>query len=155
MSGTENDPVVTADHNKIIRLTKIVKCVSPLVNRFWLTLLSLLFFLVSYFSVSFVVGSALVTKAGVIITIFGLLLTLKHNFLSTNSDVILALQETEGASLKLVYEGYAKCDYNIQKTAERLADEVYGFGLIILGSLIGAYGDLLPFYKLVPIAVCP
>lgn len=156
MSGTEKKvAIVTPAHKKIIMLTKIVKVVSPMVNRFWLILFSILIFLVSYFSASFVVGSALVTKAGVIITVFGLLLTLKHNFLFKNSDAILALQETEGASLKSVWEGYAESDHNVQETAERLSDEVYGFGLIILGSLIGAYGDLLPFYKLVPIAVCP
>jgi len=156
MPDTEkNDPITTPAHNKIIRLTKIVKFVSPMVNRFWLILFSILIFLVSYLSASFVIGSALVTKAGVIITVFGLLLTLKHNFLSKNANAILALQETEGASLKLQWEGYAECDHNVQETAERLSDEVYGFGLIILGSLIGAYGDLLPFYKLVPISVCP
>lgn len=143
-------------YKKIKLLTKILSSVSKFSNRWLFISFSLVILISSYLSAPFLIGTALVTKGGTVVTILGLLLSIKHSFFLPNSDVVRALKVTEsdGTAMTLIWEGVTYDIENLEKTYERVSDEVSGFTLIIIGTMFAAYGDLLPFYKLIPIALC-
>ncbi|MEI8673100.1 hypothetical protein P4S52_15755 [Vibrio sp. SA48] len=146
----------SAIYKKIKILAKILSFISRCSNRWLFIVFSLFIIITSYLSAPFIIGSSLVAKGGTVVTILGLLLSIKHSFFVPNSDAKRALEVTEsdGNTFTLKWEGVTYDIDNLEKTYERLSDEVSGFTLIIIGTLFAAYGDLLPFYKLVPITLC-
>lgn len=140
-------------YKKIKTLAKVLSIISRFSNRWLFIVISLFILGSSYLSAPFIVGPSLVTKGGTIVTILGLLLSIKHSFFVPNSDAKRALEVTEsdGGSFTLKWEGVTYDIDNLERTYERLSDEVSGFALIIIGTLFAACGDLLPFYKLSPI----
>lgn len=146
----------SAMYRKIKILAKILSCISMLSNRWLFIFLSCFILITSYLSAPFIVGATLVTKGGTVVTILGLILSIKHSFFVPNSDATKALEntETDGGSFTLKWEGVTYSLGNMERAYKRLADEVSGFSLIIIGTLFAAYGDLLPFFKLTYVALC-
>jgi L-lactate permease len=154
--GTQGGVEDSTLYKKITILAKVLERISVFSDRWLFIFLSVCILTASYLLAPFLVGSALVTKGGTVVTILGLLLSIKHSFFVPNSDVKKALENTEsdGSSFTLKWEGVTYSLHNMEKTYKRLADEVSGFSLIIVGTLFAAYGDLLPFYKLMPVTLC-
>ena len=103
--------------------------------------------LVILISTSSVVYSAFIndfiwlSRSGSVITIFGLLLTLKHNILSENRDIDSIVKE------KNHYANNSPKDSDLYKEHVKyarkvIADEYIGLSLTIVGTFIWGYGDL-------------
>ncbi|MGD1468528.1 hypothetical protein [Vibrio harveyi] len=106
--------------------------------------LSLSFVYYSYFYASVWSSPPLISGSGVMMTVVGLLLTLKHNFVSDSKDLETAFSKYHRKAGFLDYDGELTTPGLVNPVVSAVKDEYVGILLIVLGSLIGAYGDLLP-----------
>ena len=118
-----------------------------LFNREKILFISLIYTYYSYFYASYFNEPSLITASGVIITVFGLLLTLKHNFISDSLDLRIAFDKFHHKAGPLEYEGELDSPTLVNPVISAVKDEYSGVLLIILGSVIGAYGNLVPLIE--------
>lgn len=84
-------------------------------------------------------------RSGSVVTVFGLLLLIKHSVLCAGTDIESAMLE------KLHYRrgyapptrGTAAYERDIRHTRRILIDEMLGFMMSLIGTVIWGYGDLL------------
>lgn len=84
-------------------------------------------------------------RSGSILTVFGLLLLVKHSVLCAGTDLESAMME------KLHYRrgeappvpGTATYERDLRHTRRILMDEFAGFAMSLIGTVIWGYGDLL------------
>ena len=122
------------------------KVFSFLLNRFVLTILSLIIFFISYI---FVMGGAqlgLINASGSVIIVFGILLTIKHNFLHDTKSLKSAITKHFNMGNMGDLDIEIKPEY-VNPTVEAVWDEYAGIILLILGTLLNAYGNYIPVVK--------
>lgn len=119
---------------------------SFLLNRFVLAILSLIIFFISYI---FVMGGAqlgLINASGSVIIVFGILLTIKHNFLHDTKSLKSAITKHFNMGNMGDLDIEIKPEY-VNPTVEAVWDEYAGIILLILGTLLNAYGNYIPVVK--------
>lgn len=109
--------------------------------------LSILIFFCFYIYDSYHQQTTLLPGSGAIIIVFGLILTIKHSYLS-NIRNIAELIAKQNALLNLASAGWEKDPENVEKAQTAASDEGTGLVIIILGSIISAIAPLIPLINL-------
>jgi hypothetical protein len=86
---------------------------------------------------------SLISSFGTAATIFGFLLTLKHNFISDTKDIETAHDKIEGVAA-LKDQNWFKKPAVVLKVKEAVKDEYSGIVIIILSTTLAAYGQYIP-----------
>jgi hypothetical protein len=89
----------------------------------------------------------LLPGSGALIIVFGLILTIKHNYL-INIESVTALIAKQNSLLKFSSLGWETDPKNIEKAKTAASDEGTGLVIIIVGSLIGALAPIIPLISL-------
>ena len=84
-----------------------------------------------------------VSRAGSIITIFGVLLTLKHHILSESRDIHSIVMEKRHYAKWAPKEEDEEYQKDIESSRIIMRDEYMGVALTVFGTVIWGYGDLL------------
>lgn len=113
-----------------------------ILNTWWLLSIAILFLVFAFLSDE----SHWFPRAGGVATVLGLLLTIKHNVLSSSRDAHSVVME------KRHYANWApdadsETYRNDLKLAHRIMrDEYLGLSLTVAGTIVWAYGDLIHRY---------
>lgn len=119
---------------------------SFLLNRFFLAILSLIIFFISYIFVMNGAQLSLINASGSVIIVFGILLTIKHNFLHDTKSLKSAITKHFNMGNWGGLDIELKPEY-VNPTVEAVWDEYAGIILLILGTLLNAYGNYIPVLK--------
>ena len=113
-------------------------------KRLNIIFLSVIYVYYSYFYASMLEMPALINGSGVIVTVFGLLLTLKHNFIDYSNDKRGAYDSYYGTANLIDSHDDLNNPIYMEPVFNAIRDEYWGVILIFIGSVIGAYGGLVP-----------
>lgn len=83
------------------------------------------------------------SRAGSIVTVFGILLTVKHNILSNSRDLESVVMEKNNYAKYAPKKGSDKYTEHENSAKGIIRDEYVGILITILGTIVWGYGDLL------------
>ena len=89
---------------------------------------------------------SLINASGSVIIVFGILLTIKHNFLHDTKSLKSAITKHFNMGNWGGLDIELKPEY-VNPTVEAVWDEYAGIILLILGTLLNAYGNYIPVLK--------
>lgn len=117
-----------------------------LLNRNVATIIFVTLLNLSYLLACKTDNPSLISSFGTASTIFGFLLTLKHNFLSNTKDLETAHDKLEGA-MSLKDQNWYKKPEVLLKVKSAVKDEYTGILIIILSTALSAYGQHIPLIQ--------
>ena len=134
-----------------IQFSPFVQCIgvlfSKIANKTAAIIYSILIFCMLYIHDSYCQQTTLLPGSGTIIIVFGLILTIKHSYLS-NIKNVSELIAKQNAFLRLPSQGWEKDPDKVEKAKIAASDEGTGLVIIILGSIISAFAPLIPLINL-------
>ena len=83
------------------------------------------------------------SRSGSIVTMLGILLTVKHSILSESRGVTSILMEKNHYCVYMPQEDSQEYQNALRKSQLIMLDEYLGISLTIIGTVIWGYGDLL------------
>jgi len=89
-----------------------------------------------------------VSRSGSIITVLGILLTIKHKIFNDSSFIHSLISEIIKSPTRTPYQGSDIYHHQLKHTKYRMRDEYLGFAITIAGTVIWGYGDLLGVFYL-------
>ncbi|EPC8671145.1 hypothetical protein ACR3BM_002254 [Vibrio vulnificus] len=107
------------------------------------TFLSIVILYYSYFYASIFELSAIFSSSGSIVSAIGLLLTLKHNFLSCMTNPEEAVMK-HNQYFRFAHDQMMEMPNVVNPTIIALKDEYVGVVLVLLGGIVNGYGSFLP-----------
>ena len=84
-----------------------------------------------------------ISRAGSVITVLGLLLTIKHSIFSEYRDIHSIVREKYHYAVYAPERDSEEYKKQIKHTKKIIRDERMGFGTTIVGTIIWGYGDLI------------
>src|SRR5690606_2340006 len=108
---------------------------------------SIIIFLCFYIFDSYHQQTILLPGSGTLIIVLGLILTIKHSYLS-NIKSVAELIAKQNALFRFANAGWEKDLKNIEKAKIAASDEGTGLVVIILGSIVSAIAPLIPLINL-------
>lgn len=118
-------------------------------NRKLVIILSFVFFISGFLIDCYLQSNKFLAPNSAVVTALGLILTIKHHYLSNIVSVITLIssdyQESQyGGSV----EDYAKNEKYVNALLSKATDEGLGLVLILLGTVINAFGVYIPLVLL-------
>jgi hypothetical protein len=124
-----------------------------IVVRFFLKRYVALFFCIIIFFSSYILSSyneshTFITGSGSVVSIIGLLLTLKHNFISEASEPKVACFKFHHkmGSFNSIHQ--MKDPEYVNPVISAIRDEYLGILMVIIGGLVSGYGSFIPIINI-------
>jgi hypothetical protein len=121
--------------------------VKLVLNRYVALSLSILFFVISYSFASCTSNYLYLTGSGSIISIVGLLLTLKHNFISDSQNPTAAFAKFHRKMGAFNNKNQMEEPHLVNPVIGAIRNEYFGIFMVIIGGLVSGYGGLIPIIK--------
>ncbi|EHK2887279.1 hypothetical protein ABWK96_004625 [Vibrio parahaemolyticus] len=117
--------------------------VKALMQRYVSLAASIIIMYYSYFYACMFGNAAIFSGSGSIVSIIGLLLTLKHNFISDASNPHAAFHKYHKKMGSFNSIGQMEDASKVNPVIRAIKDEYMGVALLVLGGLVSGYGSLV------------